>query len=871
MIVALLQNAALLLGMALVYDQLARRYPADTLSGKLLAGLLIGLVGIVIILSALPFGKGVFFDTRTVLMTVCGLFLGLVPTLLAAAITIVFRAAEGGAVLTGSLSIISSAVLGLGWRYLRRDRLAEIRFFELYAGGLLVHAVMLGMLLTLPDESRWDILARISLPVMLIFPLATAVLGAIFVDRLQREQLQSRLNDERRLLLALFESLPDLVWMKNTEGRYLAANPRMGELYGTAAENVIGKTDSELMSESVAEDFVATDRRVIDSGQTLTLEEWVTFASDGHRELLETTKTPIFDCGGRVASVLGVGHDISERKQVEQQLRQLAQAVEQSTESIAITNLHSEIEYVNQAFLTASGYSRDEVIGRHSSFLQSGETPQETYRQLWAALERGESWQGEFRSRRKNGELYVESAIVSPIRQPDGSVQHFLTLKRDISNQKAAQARIEYLAHYDDLTGLPNRVRFTDRLAILLTRSQQGALIIVDLDQFRTINDARGFAFGDALLQLTAQRLQSLLGDEEVVARFSADEFAVLLPGLPAHRSLSLHQYAEEVAARIHAAFRDALEVDDEEVTLSVSLGATLFPQRGDAAADIINRADTAMHRAKAAGGNQTAFFDTQMGEQARDRYVLEGTLRSALQAGQLAVYLQSQMSREGHAVAAEALMRWNHPERGLVLPGLFIPIAEQSDLIVELGEWMLTEVCRLIAEEAAAGRRLRIAANLSPRQFRKPDFVSWLKQLLDTSKASPDCLTLEVTEGLMIDNMDVVVDKMNEVAALGVHFSVDDFGTGYSSLSYLKRLPIRELKIDKSFVQDLPDDRDDVALVDTILAVARNLNLSVVAEGVETQAQVDFLNTRGNIIYQGYFYDCPSPAADWLASWRRR
>lgn len=872
MMLALLQNAALLLGMALVYEQLARRHPADTLSGGVLAGLLMGLVGIAIILTALPFKDGIVFDSRSVLMTVCGLFLGWLPTLLAAAITIIFRVTEGGAVLTGVLSIISSAAVGLAWRHWRKGRLADIRFPELYTCGLLVHAVLVLVFLTLPRESRWDVLATIVLPVMLIFPLATAVLGVIFVDRLQREQLQAGLEGERRLLRGLIEELPHLVWMKDTHGRYLTANPRLGDLFGGSAEDIIGKTDEELAGLEPGRAFRESDLLVQDSGQILTLEEWVTFASDGHSELLETIKKPIFDSAGRITGVLGIAHDISQRKQVEQQLRQLAQAVEQSTESIVITNLDSEIEYVNEAFLLTSGYSRDELIGRHTSVIETGETPVETYRQIEAALSRGESWQGELRSRRKNGELYVESVIVSPIREPDGSVQYYLTLKRDISNQMAAQARIEYLAHYDDLTGLPNRAEFTDRLASLLFHFHQGALIIVDLDHFRTINDARGFAFGDALLRMVAQRLQSLVREEDTVGRFSADEFAVLLAD-PQHLLDDRRggDYVEAIADSIHAAFRGALKVEGEDVTLSVSLGVSLYPEPGDTAEDVINRADTALHRAKAAGGNQTAFFHSEMGEQARTRYALEGDLRSGLQEGQLAIYLQSQVDREGHTVGAEALLRWHHPDRGLVSPGLFIPIAEQSDLIIELGEWVLTEVCQLIAEEARHDRRLPIAVNLSPRQFRKPGFVPWLKQLLQATGAEPGCLTLEVTEGLMIDNMDLVVEKMNEIAALGIHFSVDDFGTGYSSLSYLKRLPIRELKIDKSFVQDLPRDKDDVALVDTILAVARNFNLLVVAEGVENQAQVDFLHGRGHIIHQGFYYDCPSPASDWLVSWRRR
>ncbi|MFA5547233.1 MAG: EAL domain-containing protein [Porticoccaceae bacterium] len=871
---ALLQNAALLLAMVVVYDIATRRQPLDNLAGQLSAGALIGLIGAAIIHTSFPFESGIVFDTRSVLMAVCGLFLGLVPTLVAIAVTVVFRLAEGGAALTGILVILSSAAIGLAWRRWRKGSLGDIGFTELYRCGLAVHLAMLALMFTLPGEDTpWRVLSAIGLPVMLIHPLATAALGAIFANRLQREALKQSLEQERHLLQLLFASLPDLVWLKDPAGRYQACNPRLGALFGAAPERIIGNTDHDFVDKATADHFRHCDRLVMESRQPLTYEEWVTFASDGHRELLETTKIPLFDTGGNISGVLGMGHDISARKHVEQQLRQLAQAVEQSTESIVITNTAGDIEYVNDAFVASSGYDRDEVRGRNSRLLQSGKTPPEYHAALWANLAAGRSWRGEFHNRRKNGEEYIESAIISPIRQPDGTITHYLAVKQDITHQKAAQARIEHLAHYDELTALPNRALLTERLQTLLALSQrqrhQGALIIVNLDHFKTVNEARGIAFGDAILQLAGARLQSLAGDGDTVARLSADEFAVLLPDLSPHRAGDTGQHAEATAENIHAAFQRPLEIDGETVTLSVSMGITLFPEAPEESAeDVISRADTALHRAKAAGGNHSAFFETAMGVQAKARYGLEKDLRAGLKDGQLAVYLQSQVDRDGQVVAAEALLRWQHPERGLVPPSLFIPIAEQSDLIVELGAWVLEEVCRLIAAQQEQGRRLRIAVNLSPRQFRKAGFVPWLKNLLATTGADPGHLTLEVTEGLMIDNMDMVVGKMHDIAALGVRFSVDDFGTGYSSLAYLKRLPIREVKIDKSFVQDLPDDRDDAVLVDTILAIARHLNLAVVAEGVETPAQADFLNARGNVIHQGFLFARPRPAGEWLDSW---
>ena len=874
---SLLQNAALLLAMVAVYD-LATSH--QRLHGnpfkQVMVGVVLGVIGIGIMLVGLPLDTGIQFDTRSVLLAVSGLFLGPLPTLIAMAITATFRLVQGGpAALTGVYVIIASGAIGMIWGHCRRQRLADISLEELYSCGLVVHIVMLALMLTLPRESALTVLATISVPVLLIFPLATAAIGLIFTNRLRREALEMRFDNERQLLKSLFEGVPDLVWLKDNKGRYLACNPRMGELCGAPPEDIIGKTDYDFFPASVADGFRYFDQRVMSSGTLHSNEEWVTFASDNHQELLETTKSPMFDAAGKLIGVLGIGHDISERKRTEEQLRHLVQAVEQSTESIVITDLRGNIEYVNEAFVHTSGFTREEVTGKNPRLLQSGKTPPETFSMLWAALSNGETWKGEFHNRQRNGQEFIESAIISPIRQPDGQITHYLAVKQDITRQKAAQARIEHLAHYDELTGLPNRALLTERLNTLLALSRnqrrQSALISVDLDHFKTVNDARGINFGDAILQLTAMRLQALVGAGNTLARLSADEFAILMPDINPHRAETTSHKAEQLAEHIHAAFRHPLEVNGETVSFSVSLGISLFPELTDEnASDILSRADTALNRAKAAGGNQTAFFETAMGEQAKARYAMESELRKGLGRGEMLIHLQSQVDRRGQVVGAEALLRWNHPQRGLIPPSLFIPLAEQSDLIVELGGWVLEEVCTLIAAEQLVGRSLKVAVNLSPRQFRKDGFVNWLKQLLATTGADPGHLTLEVTEGLMIDNMDTVVGKMHDIAALGVRFSVDDFGTGYSSLSYLKRLPIRELKIDRSFVQDLPGDSDDAALVDTIIAIARHLNLAVVAEGVESQAQADFLNDRGNVIHQGFLYARPLPVDQWLQGWRR-
>lgn len=554
-------------------------------------------------------------------------------------------------------------------------------------------------------------------------------------------------------------------------------------------------------------------------------------------------------------------------------LSKLTHAVEQSPESILITDLNARIEYVNEAFTRNTGYTREEVLGVNPRILRSWKTPPEAYQSLWFTLSQGLPWEGEFTNRRKDGSEYIESAVISPVRAPDGTITHYLAIEQDITDKKQAEAEIHRLANFDALTGLPNRTLLMDRLEQVITagrRSQsQNALLLLNIDRFKNINEARGHAMGDALLNALSDRLGGLLRQGDTLARLASDEFALLLPNLGI---LSEHasRHALSVADKIRTDLQQPFNIGGEEITITTCIGITLFPETLDEKPDnVLRRVDTALHRAKGGGGNQIAFFETDMGESAEQRFRVERELRRAIPAGELRLFFQPQVDAQGHLVGAEVLLRWQHPERGLLPPGVFIPLAEETDLIVELGTWVLSESCRLMAREDMAGHPIRLSVNMSPRHFRQKGFVPWLRDLLSATGADPTHLTLEVTEGLMIDNINDVIVKMNELTALGIHFSLDDFGTGYSSLAYIKRLPIHELKIDKSFVQDAPNDPNDAALVETILAVAQLMHLTVVAEGVETAEQAAFLNTRAHVIHQGYFYGRPEPAEIWMARWR--
>jgi len=472
----------------------------------------------------------------------------------------------------------------------------------------------------------------------------------------------------------------------------------------------------------------------------------------------------------------------------------------------------------------------------------------------------------------KTGPIKVYRVSAYPIRTSQ-EVSHVVFLEEDITREREAEDKAYRLSFYDVLTGLPNRSllldRLSQRLAFIQRYPRKDVLVLLNLDRFKVINDARGNQLGDSLLTAVATRLQSIMREADTVARMSADEFALLLPSDDSN-SEQIGLTTMIITERIRDALRSPFLIEDESFVVTASFGVTLLPITDDDTPQLaLKRADTALHRAKDAGGNQYAFFDPEMGETASENYRVERELADAIRDGQLRLFLQPQVDSAGSIVAAEALVRWEHPSRGLLSPAAFIPIAEQSDLIIEVGKWVLTQACGIIAGCDKAGQMVHISVNMSPRHFRKANFTLWVKNLLERSGAKPNCLTLEITEGLFIGDMADIVAKMNELVDLGISFSLDDFGTGYSSLAYLKRLPIHELKIDKSFVQDAPTDTNDAALVEAILAVASLLKLRVVAEGVETHLQAEFLNARAHVLHQGYLYGKPESAEKIIERWK--
>ncbi len=568
--------------------------------------------------------------------------------------------------------------------------------------------------------------------------------------------------------------------------------------------------------------------------------------------------------------------DITDRKAAEHQLRKFSLAVEQSPESIVITNIGAEIEYVNEAFVQKSGYQREDVIGKNPRILKSGKTPQEAYVGMWDALTNGRPWSGEFINRREDGSEYTEHAIVTPIRQPDGQVTHYVAVKEDISFRKAAEEEINNLAFYDPLTLLPNRRLLSDRLKQALASSARsgkyGALLFIDLDNFKVTNDTLGHTVGDLMLQTVGQRLVTCVREGDTVARLGGDEFVLMLEGLNGTMTESAAQ-AKTVGEKVLGTISQPYLLAGHHCRSTPSIGVTLFTDHSETSDELLKRADLAMYEAKKAGRNTLRFFDPEMQAAVAARAALEADLRNAVLCDQFKLFYQAQVDGEGHLTGVEALVRWLHPERGIVPPGEFIPLAEETGLILPLGQWVLQVACAQLTSWSMRPEmsHLTISVNVSAHQFHQKEFVVQVLAIIARTGASPRLLKLELTESLLVDDVESVIAKMTELKANGVGFSLDDFGTGYSSLSDLTRLPLDQLKIDQSFVRDILVDPNDAAIAKMVIVLAQSLGLAVIAEGVETEAQRLFLERLGCHAYQGYLFGRPIPVEEFEAGFVTR
>lgn len=649
-----------------------------------------------------------------------------------------------------------------------------------------------------------------------------------------------------------------LHWSDETY-RIFGLNPQQFEATYDAFVEHIHPEDRDMVTHAVA--------GALDNKTAYSIDHRIVMA-DGRVSYVHEQGEASYDLEGNPLRMVGTVQDITDRKQIEEDLLLAATSFE-THEAIMITDVKGNILRVNRAFSTITGYQSGEVLGKNPKILSSGRHDKAFFKQLWKQILEIDYWNGEIWNRRKNGEIYPEWLSIAAVRNKDNETTHFVAHFQDITARKEAEAKIKRQAYYDALTELPNRRLLNDRIEQSLYRSRRrgssGAIIFLDLDHFKVINDSLGHHVGDLVVQEIAQRLISHIREEDTAARLGGDEFVVLLPELGAEMEDAFVE-AQVVVNKIQAAIAEPVHVQNYELHVTASLGIALFPENHDSVEDILRQADIAMYRAKDLGRNTFQFYLPSMQMAARERLLLEHDLRRAIANNELQLYYQPQVSHEREVIGAECLLRWIHAERGFVSPADFIPVAEDTGLILEIGEWVLREACERLAEyiqRDVSTSFKRLAVNVSPVQFKQHDFVERVSAIVRETGVDPHRLELEFTEGMLISQIEDTIEKIQELKQLGIHFSIDDFGTGYSSLTYLKQLPVDKLKIDQSFVNDISSDPSDAAIVDTIIAMTRHLSLDVIAEGVETEEQLAFLRENGCNSYQGYLFYRPLPQTD--------
>ncbi|QYJ85501.1 EAL domain-containing protein [Shewanella mesophila] len=682
-------------------------------------------------------------------------------------------------------------------------------------------------------------------------------------SRQQKIELrQSSLSPSIDLQLFI-DSIKEHIWMKDIAGRYIIVNHSVERAWGRPRDQIINRTDDEIFDAMLAEAFVQGDHDSIVRGVQVTTAECQGLLTDDKQSWLETTKVPVVSDDGILEGVIGITRNITSHKAAQEQLEMAASVFENSLEGVLITDAAGRIVEVHGAFTDITGFSRDEVIGKNPRIFNSGRHSKAFFEALWHSILTQGKWHGEVWNRRKSGAIFPERLTISSMYDDDDNVRYFVAVFTDISAQKQSEQELARLVYHDPLTQLPNRMTLSAQLEQELRHAKREeaelALIFIDVDLFKHINDSFGHVAGDTVLVELAQRLAAKLGNQGTLARLGSDEFVALLSHIESSDQVSL------MVSQLREVFEAPFVFQGGAIRLTASMGIALYPGDGDNCDTLLSNADAAMHRAKTNGRNNYAFYTQSLTLESIEHLKLQSALHDAIANKAFHLVYQPKVNFTTLKCSGfEALLRWQDPSLGHISPAVFIPVAEKIGLIYEIGLWVLKNAATQGMRWLDEGKTFeRISVNVAGPQLQQANFYDDVKRILNETGLPPHHLELEVTESCMMSDPKTVITLLKKLGELGLELSVDDFGTGYSSLNYLKRLPIHKLKIDQSFVRDIPSDSNNTAIAKAVIALGHALNLRVIAEGVETEEQAEFLIDAGCDEAQGYLYSKPLLAKD--------
>jgi len=668
-----------------------------------------------------------------------------------------------------------------------------------------------------------------------------------------------------KYLKAILDNLFAYVALLDVNGAVLEVNKAPLDRAGFRREDVIGQYFYDAPWWSYRSEVRARIMQSIEWARQGNTDRFDVVAKMGDDfQSLDFMISPVLDDQGSVIGLIPTAVDVSYRKKVEADLRVAATAFA-SRAGILVTDADKKIVRANQAFLDAMGYTQDEIVGKDPRIFKSEKHTAEFYAEMWKSINTTGSWEGEIWDRRKDGKFIYRWLNITAVTNEDGTVTHYVSTQTDITARKIAEEAVEHLAFYDPLTDLPNRRLLSDRLqqaqASFVRTGNKGAILFIDLDNFKALNDTQGHDVGDLLLVQVAIRLKACVREGDTVSRLGGDEYVVVLEDL-SEDPVEAATQAKAVGKKILLTLNKPYQLAGYEYRNTPSIGITLLSDQHQSIDEMLKQADIAMYQAKKSGRNTLQFFDPRMQEAINSRVSIEKELLAAVEQGEFELHYQAQVGEDGKILGAEALIRWNHPTRGIVSPDKFIPLAEETGLILPIGAWVIDAACAQLKswQNHETARDLVLAVNVSAKQLQHEDFVMQVRSIVEKYLITPSLLKFELTESMLVENVEDTIAKIEELRRIGIRFSLDDFGTGYSSLQYLKKIPLDQLKIDRSFISGLESDRHDRYIVRTVIAIAQSLELDVIAEGVETAGQLQLLKDKGCVLYQGFLFGKPLP-----------